>query len=148
MKVSKRTSTRHKYAELLSIASFYKRAQPNLHTLDLLKIMGFHIAGLQRRFGRVLPSPRPHLLVWNLKVQWGICLCSRWQVFGVEEARARHVHKIHERLASRDGCKALTAELLSVKRGKLKSVRITPRKWRMQCRCSSQKALITCKKQE
>src|SRR5687767_15072855 len=102
MKTSKNTPTSHKYAELLRLASFYKRTQANLHTLALLKIMGFHIAGLQRRFGSVLPSPRPHVLVWNPKLEWGICLCGRWEVFGMEEARGRHSHKIHERLASRD----------------------------------------------
>src|SRR5688572_12415286 len=97
--------------------------------------MGFHIAGLHRRFGRVLPSPRPHVLVWNPRLQWGICLCGKWEVFGMEEPRARHGHKIHERLASRDGCEGLGTEVLSMKRGKLKSDRMVA-KWRMQCRCT------------
>jgi hypothetical protein len=148
VKASKKTSTRHKYAELLNMASFYKRAQPNLHTLDLLKIMGFHIAGLRRRFGRVLPSPRPHVLVWNPTLQWGICLCGKWEAFGMEQARARHGHQIHERLASRDGCEGLPAEVLSMRHGKLKSRSRMATKWRMQCRCSSHKALTTCRKEE
>ena len=148
MKASKNTTTSHKYAELLLMASFYKRTQANLHTLDLLKIMGFHIAGLRRRFGAVLLSPRPHVLVWNAKLDWGICLCGRWEAFGMEEPRARHGHKIHERLASPGGCEKFHPEVLSIKRGKLKSGSRMAAKWRMQCRCNSDKALTSCRKEE
>ena len=148
MKALKKTSTSHKYAELLLLASFYKRTQPNLHTLDLLKIMGFQIAGLRRRFGAVLPSPRPHVLVWNPKLEWGICLCGRWEVFGMEEARARHGHKIHERLASRAGWERLHIEILSMKGGKLKCASRMATKWRMQCRCTDHNALTICRKEE
>ena len=38
----------------------------------------------------------------------------------MEEPRARHGHKIHEGLASREGCERLVTEVLSVKRGKTK----------------------------
>ena len=148
MKAPKNTPMSHKYAELLLLASFYKRTQANLHTLDLLKIMGFDIAGLRRRFGAILPSPRPHVLVWNLRLEWGICLCGRWEAFGMDEARATHGHKIHERLASRECCERLRTEVLTMKRGKLKSASRVATKWRTQCRCSSHNALTTCGKEQ
>lgn len=141
MQRSKKTSKPHKYAELLATAFFYKQTQPNLQTLDLLKIMGFQTAGLQRRFGRVLPSPRPHVVVWNPTLQWGICLCGKWQEVG-EEARGRYRHKVHERLKVRESCEG------PGKCGKLKSVSRTTIKWRMQCRCSSHKTLTSHKKEE
>lgn len=144
MKAAKKTSRPHKYAELLATAFFYKQTQPNLQTLDLLKILGFEIKALQRRFGRVLPSPRPHVLVWNLSLQWGICLCGKWEEIG-EEARVRYRHKVHERLEARDGCERLANE---VKNGKLKSVSRTAAKWRIQCRCSVHKTLTSCRKEE
>jgi hypothetical protein len=65
----------------------------------------------------------------------------------MEEPRARHGHKIHERLASRDGCEGLGTEVLSMKRGKLKSDRMVA-KWRMQCRCTHHKALMMCRKEQ
>jgi hypothetical protein len=43
-----------------SLRSISEPRQTYTHTLDLLKIIGFHIAGLQRRFRAVLPSLRPH----------------------------------------------------------------------------------------
>ncbi len=51
------------------IASLYKRTQPNLHTLDLIRILGLQAAGLHRRSG-ALPSLRPHVLVWNQRLLW------------------------------------------------------------------------------
>ena len=128
-------------AELLFLAFFYKQTQPNLHTLDLLKIMGFQIAGLQRRFGRLLPSPRPHVLIWNPTLQWGICLCGKWENVE-EEARVRYSHKVHERLKVRESCEGVG------KCGKLKSVSRTAIKWRMQCRCSAHKTLTSSTKEE
>jgi len=146
VKRSKITSTRHKYAELLKMASFYKRSQPNLHALNLLKIMGFQIAGLQRRLGRVLPSPRPHMLVWNPQLQWGICLCGKWELLDAEEARVRHNHKMHARLASRQGCEKPLTDVISSRRSKPKSGRVMGSKWRMRCRCESHKILTICLK--
>ena len=88
MKVGRKPALSHKYAELLRTALFFKRTQPTLRTLDLLKIMGFKIADLQRRFRGSLPSPRPHLLAWNPRLKWGVCLCGKWEVSGVDEAVA------------------------------------------------------------
>lgn len=148
MKAPKNATTSHKYAELLLLASFYKRTQPNVHTLNLLKIMGFQVAGLQRRFGAVLPSPRPHVLIWNPKLEWGICLCGKWEILEAEEPMARRHQKIHERLTSRERGKEPVNELLFMKCGKLKSARRTVIKWRMQCRCSADKTLTSCSKEE
>lgn len=93
-----KTDRSHKAAELLRLASFYQQTQPNVRTLDLLKAMGFKIAGLARRFRGSLPCPRPHVFVWNPTLQWGVCLCGKWEERGMEETRARKRQQMHARL--------------------------------------------------
>lgn len=84
---SNSTASKAQLAEINDIkhlASFYKATQPDLATANLLKCIGFNIAGLQASKRANLGKSDTHCLLQHKTLPWAVCSCGHWEIAGTE----------------------------------------------------------------
>jgi hypothetical protein len=88
--------------EIKQLASFYKATHPTLATSQLLKYIGFNIAGLQGSKRANLGSSETHHILQHKTLPWAVCSCGRWELSGTEsQAKIEHArHRSHTRKAA------------------------------------------------
>lgn len=85
---SNSTASKAQLAEINDIkdlAYFLKDTQPTLATSDLLKWMGFNIAGLQASKRAIPALSQTHRLLPHKTLPWAVCSCGRWELSGTEK---------------------------------------------------------------
>lgn len=85
--------------DIKHLSHFYKATHPDIATTQLLKYIGFNIAGLQGSKRANLGSSETHRLLPHKTLPWAVCTCGRWELSGTErQAAIEHGrHRSHAR---------------------------------------------------
>jgi hypothetical protein len=102
---SNSTATKAQLAEINEIkhlSHFYKATHPDIATMELLKYIGFNIAGLQWLKRAKVGSSETHRLLQHKTLPWAVCSCGHFDVAATEaQAKIEHGrHRSHARKPS------------------------------------------------